>query len=112
MSRNDKNRDSPHELTPESELLRGDLHFRRSIFYCTWVVQGTAVVAPRKPWLRKGEWRFRMPVEEQPRSQRVDGHTQSAAEAVARRERLPRYRRDHGNASPNFPMLRRWRSIL
>jgi hypothetical protein len=36
-------------------LLRGDLHFCRSIFYCTWVVQGTAVVAPPKPWLRKGE---------------------------------------------------------
>src|SRR5262249_33538839 len=32
-----------------SELLRGDLHFCRSIFYCTWVVQGTAVVAPHKP---------------------------------------------------------------
>jgi hypothetical protein len=44
--------------------------------------------------LEKGEWRFQMPAEEQSRSlsQRVDGHTQSAADGVARNEQLPRPR--------------------
>ena len=33
----------------EIERASRDLHFCRSIFYCTWVVQGTAVGAPHKP---------------------------------------------------------------
>ena len=41
-----------------SELLRGELQFCRSIFYCTWVVRNAVVVAPPKPWLKKREGRI------------------------------------------------------
>ena len=55
------------EATRTAMLLMSELHKAsvarrvtvcRSIFYCTWVVRNTVVVAPPKPWLKKREGRI------------------------------------------------------